>query len=232
MRSMRTCITWNWGTIREITVPTDRRSAGMLTRRMSVNGPSSRTAKMTPPMMVNGAASMSVHVISTRICTCWTSLVIRVINDGAPNRATSWAEKSVTWWNRACADVAAERHRDASAEVDRGDREHHLHQRDGEHEAADAPDVVGVSRQDTLVDDVRIERWEEQRAQHLHEGEREHQQQRSAVGAEESAEQPDQHSGDRGLVTRRSFVRVRNSRILERLVRRSVHSAHGANALH
>jgi hypothetical protein len=29
-----------------------------------------------------------------------TSLVMRVINDGAPKRATSCAEKSVTRWNR------------------------------------------------------------------------------------------------------------------------------------
>ncbi len=51
--------------------------------------------------MVMGAAISSVQDISTRICTWVTSLVIRVINEGAPNRATSCAEKSVTRWNSA-----------------------------------------------------------------------------------------------------------------------------------
>ena len=75
-------------------------------------------------MIVIGAATNSVHDISTRICTCVTSLVMRVMSDGAPKWATSWAEKSVTRWNRRAAHVAAERHRGACAEVDRGDGEH------------------------------------------------------------------------------------------------------------
>jgi hypothetical protein len=36
-----------------------------------------------------GAATIIVQVISTSICTCWTSLVLRVISDGAPIWATS-----------------------------------------------------------------------------------------------------------------------------------------------
>ncbi len=52
-----------------------------------------------PTTIVIGAATSSVQVISTSICTCWTSLVIRVISDGAPNMFISRAEKSPTWWN-------------------------------------------------------------------------------------------------------------------------------------
>ena len=51
-------------------------------------------------MTVIGAATGIVQAITTSICTCWTSLVMRVISDGAPNWLTSRAEKSVTWWNR------------------------------------------------------------------------------------------------------------------------------------
>ena len=43
-----------------------------------------------------GADTMSVAVISTSIWTCWTSLVLRVINDGAPNDDTSRSENSET----------------------------------------------------------------------------------------------------------------------------------------
>ena len=39
--------------------------------------------------------------MTTSICTCVTSLVMRVMSDGAPKVATSWAEKSVTRWNSA-----------------------------------------------------------------------------------------------------------------------------------
>ena len=53
-----------------------------------------------PPTHVIGAATSSVQVISTSICTCCTSLVMRVISDGAPNWPTSRAEKSDTWWKR------------------------------------------------------------------------------------------------------------------------------------
>ena len=98
--SMRSCMTWNCGTIRMMMSPTPNTSTGMLTSRSSERGPSSRTAKITPPTIVKGAATRSVQVIRTRICTCVTSLVILVISEGAPWAATSWAEKSVTRWNR------------------------------------------------------------------------------------------------------------------------------------
>ena len=55
---------------------------------------------ITPTTIVIGAAMAIVHAITTSICTCCTSLVMRVISDGAPNVPTSRAEKSVTWWKR------------------------------------------------------------------------------------------------------------------------------------
>ena len=77
-----------------------------------------------------GAASAMVVAITTRICACSTSLVMRVINDGAPKAPTSRAEKSVTRWKRFRAQVAAEAHGDAGPEPNGGDREDHLHERD------------------------------------------------------------------------------------------------------
>jgi hypothetical protein len=43
-----------------------------------------------------GADTISVKAISTSICICWTSLVVRVINEGAPNLPISRAEKLCT----------------------------------------------------------------------------------------------------------------------------------------
>ena len=42
-----------------------------------------------------------VHTMTTRSCTCCTSLVTRVISEGAPKAPTSRVEKAVTWWNMA-----------------------------------------------------------------------------------------------------------------------------------
>ena len=51
-----------------------------------------------PPTAMIGAITSIVNVISTSICTCCTSLVLRVISDGAPKRPTSRAENEPTWW--------------------------------------------------------------------------------------------------------------------------------------
>ena len=98
--SIRSCILRNPGTIWEMTVPMAITSTGMLTVSTSDRPVSSRTAMMIPPTSVIGAATSSVQVISTSICTCCTSLVIRVISDGAPKVFISLAEKSPMWWNR------------------------------------------------------------------------------------------------------------------------------------
>ena len=51
---------------------------------------------IVPPTIMIGAATSNVADMSTSICTCCTSLVMRVISDGAPSRSTSWVEKPVT----------------------------------------------------------------------------------------------------------------------------------------
>ena len=56
---------------------------------------------MMPPTHMIGAETMSVQVISTSICTCWTSFVVRVMSDGAPKCVTSRAEKLPTRWKTA-----------------------------------------------------------------------------------------------------------------------------------
>ncbi len=56
---------------------------------------------MTPPMMVTGAASTIVHDMTTSSWTCWTSLVTRVMSDGAPMWLTSRAESWTDRWNSA-----------------------------------------------------------------------------------------------------------------------------------
>ncbi len=53
--------------------------------------------KMPPTHMI-GAVISIVQVSCTSNWICWTSLVVRVSSDGAPNRAVSSAEKPVTWW--------------------------------------------------------------------------------------------------------------------------------------
>ena len=63
------------------------------TRITAESGTLSRSARMMPPMAVTGAAMVMLSIISTIICTCCTSLVLRVISEGVPNTLTSvWAK--------------------------------------------------------------------------------------------------------------------------------------------
>ena len=114
----------------------------MLTSRIIDRAPSSRTAMNTPPTMVIGAATSSVHVISTSICTWVTSLVIRVMSDGAPKWLDLPGGEAGDLVEQAVAHVAAEAHGRLRAEVDGADGEHHLDQGDAQHHAADPPDVA------------------------------------------------------------------------------------------
>lgn len=57
------------------------------------NPASSRSAMKTPPTIVMGAETSMTALIRTSIWTCCTSLVLRVISDGAPNLFSSRAEK-------------------------------------------------------------------------------------------------------------------------------------------
>ena len=61
----------------------------MITSSSADSCTSVRSAMITPPTAVSGAAIIMVRPISTSICTCCTSLVVRVISDGAPNSLTS-----------------------------------------------------------------------------------------------------------------------------------------------
>ena len=53
-------------------------------------------AMITPPIAVIGARIIMLSAIMTTCWTCWTSLVLRVISDGVPNRLTSVCAKLVT----------------------------------------------------------------------------------------------------------------------------------------
>ena len=97
--SMRDCISRKLGTIRLTTSPTERKSSGTTTARIQPSPASSRSAISTPPTIRIGEEIAIVQAISTSICTCCTSLVPRVIRDGAPNCCSSRCEKLPTRWN-------------------------------------------------------------------------------------------------------------------------------------
>ncbi|OPZ48158.1 MAG: hypothetical protein BWY92_01626 [Firmicutes bacterium ADurb.BinA052] len=59
-------------------------------------GTSWRIAIMMPPTHMTGAEIMMLRLINTAICTCCTSLVLRVISEGVPNWSTSACEKLCT----------------------------------------------------------------------------------------------------------------------------------------
>ena len=99
--SMRSCIRRNCGTMRRTIAAMSTASTGTLTASSHDMPASSRTAMITPPTAMIGAATIIVEVITTSICTCCTSLVVRVISEGAPNCAISRIENVPTWWNSA-----------------------------------------------------------------------------------------------------------------------------------
>ncbi|MEZ5206927.1 MAG: hypothetical protein R2690_08080 [Acidimicrobiales bacterium] len=105
--------------------------------------------------------------MTTSICTWVTSLVMRVISDGAPSVATSWPEEAGDPVEQVRAHVAAEAHGDLRREERGADGEADLHDRHAEHHAAHAHDVGGVLVGDALVDDVGIERGQDQRRHRL-----------------------------------------------------------------
>ena len=57
-------------------------------------------AMKMPPMAMSGAVMAIEHVITPSSWTCWTSLVMRVISEGAPSWLTSRWENAVTRWKR------------------------------------------------------------------------------------------------------------------------------------
>ena len=94
--SIRVCINRNSGRILRTTSQIEIASTGIATATSQDRPRSSRTAMITPPTMVIGALRNIVASSSTSICTCCTSLVLRVISDGAPKWFSSRAEKAST----------------------------------------------------------------------------------------------------------------------------------------
>ena len=91
-RSTRSCISWKAGTIRDTMRPSSSTAPGIANSRITERPTSSRIANTMPITIVSGAAIIIVADSTTSIWTCWTSLVMRVISDAAPNRPTSRAE--------------------------------------------------------------------------------------------------------------------------------------------
>ncbi len=114
------------------------------------------------------------------------------------------------------AHVAPEAHRRARPVVHRADGEADLHERDDEHQRADAQDVGVVARQDAVVDDLRVERRQVQRAHRLQELQHAHCDEHRAVGAElcaeEANEQRRRFRGQRPRRSRSNVVSMRWSR--------------------
>ncbi len=92
MPSIWSCIRRKVGVMRQMIEPWARSTRGMVTMKIQDRPASWRTARITPPTAVNGAPRSIVQVISTSICTCWTSFVMRVMRLGGPNWFTSRLE--------------------------------------------------------------------------------------------------------------------------------------------
>ena len=100
MRSIFFCMDMKSGVARQITTPMNAPMMGIATRMTPESGTLRRSAMMTPPMAIIGACSTTLSIMSSTICTCCTSLVVRVISDGAPKRFTSAWENFWTRRNR------------------------------------------------------------------------------------------------------------------------------------
>ena len=96
MLSSRSCIWRNNGRIRAMISDTITPSSGTATSSSEESRTSWLSARMMPPMHMIGADSSSVNVMIASICTCWTSLVVRVISDGVPRWLTSRSENFST----------------------------------------------------------------------------------------------------------------------------------------
>ncbi|CAB4852301.1 unannotated protein [freshwater metagenome] len=88
----------NCGTIRDTITAIAATSTPTLTTMSHASPMSCLSAMMIPPTHMIGADTIIVQVSRTSICTCWTSLVVRVMSEGAPNRVISRAENEPTRW--------------------------------------------------------------------------------------------------------------------------------------
>ena len=97
MRSILTCMARNNGTALTITPPMRAIMIGTITSSSSDSGASCRIAMRNPPTAMSGAVIITVSATCMNIWTCWTSLVLRVISDGAPNVFISRSANVSTW---------------------------------------------------------------------------------------------------------------------------------------
>ncbi len=94
--SRRSCMVRNSGrSLRTIKV-TQMPRTGTTATSTADSGTSRPSASTMPPTHMIGADTIRVNVIRASIWICWTSLVVRVISEGAPNCPTSRAEKDCT----------------------------------------------------------------------------------------------------------------------------------------
>ena len=91
MPSRRSCMVRNHGMSLAISNPSITPITGMETHTSHDSPASSRRAMTIPPMHMMGAMTMKFSDIRVSIWICWTSLVLRVISEGAPNWPTSRA---------------------------------------------------------------------------------------------------------------------------------------------
>ena len=92
---MRSMLLWFFrkaGVIWRMMAPTRTMRTATATATIHDRPMSSRRAMMTAPTMVNGAPRIMMQVMRMSCWTCCTSLVVRVMSEGAPKWSTSWLE--------------------------------------------------------------------------------------------------------------------------------------------
>jgi hypothetical protein len=97
IRSIFFCIDRNSGIARLMINHSSTTITGMITARVQDRGTSWRRAMMMPPIPIMGAKIIKERPMVTIICTCWTSLVLRVMSEGVPKRLISPWEKLSTF---------------------------------------------------------------------------------------------------------------------------------------
>ncbi len=95
--SIRACMLRNSGSIRTTMNPMATSRIGTDTAMSQESPTSCCRARMTPPIAMIGAVTMSAKTMNTSVWTCWTSFVVRVMRVAAPNLPTSRSENSATW---------------------------------------------------------------------------------------------------------------------------------------
>ena len=81
--------------------PIEMTRAGSTTSSNAESSTSWRSAMITPPTPMIGAVTSIVKPMNANSCTCWTSLVLRVMRVGAPNCTISRAANVSTVVNTA-----------------------------------------------------------------------------------------------------------------------------------